>query len=436
MKPLNELTATEASRKMAAREITSEALVRACLERIASRESEILAWAFLDRDKALAQARAADARPRTGLLHGLPVGIKDLMDTVDLPTSYGSPIYADHRPAWDASCVALTRAAGGIVMGKTVTTEFAVTCPGKTRNPHDLRHTPGGSSSGSAAAVADFMVPLAFGTQTAGSIIRPSAFCGVVGYKPTFGMISRVGIKPLSDILDTVGAIARTVPDAALLAAALTGRSNLLVDESDRPAPSLRIGICRTHEWQHAQPEMMEALEAAASKLAAAGAQVADVGLPASFAGLVQAQTDIMFAQQAESLAYERLSHLDRISEQLQVILDAGTKVPPARFDAAMALARECRSALADVLAGFDVLLAPSATGAAPEGLGMTGDAVFNRMWTLLGTPCVNIPVAATAGGLPVGLQVVGPIGGDVPTLAAAHSLHRTLAMAQPIAPR
>ncbi len=430
MKKPHELSATEASRRMAAGDLTSEALVRDCLERIASRESEILAWAFIDPEAALAQARAADARPRAGLLHGLPVGIKDLMDTIDMPTTYGSPIYADHHPAWDASCVALTRAAGGIVMGKTVTTEFAVTYPGKTRNPHDVRHTPGGSSSGSAAAVADLMVPLAFGTQTAGSIVRPAAFCGVVGYKPTFGTISRVGVKPLSDILDTVGAIARTVPDAALLVAALTGRKNLLIDETAAPASTPRIGICRTHEWKHAQPEMVEALEGAARRLAAAGAQVAEVALPASFAGLVEAQTDIMFAQQAESLAYERLSRWEQISERLQGILDAGTKVSPERFDAAVALARECRRALVDVFADFDVLLAPSATGAAPEGLGMTGDAVFNRMWTLLGTPCVNIPVAADARGLPVGLQVVGPIASDEPTLAAAHWLHRTLAAA------
>ena len=427
MKSLHELSATDASRRMAVGEFTSEALVRDCLERIESRESEILAWAFIDPEAALAQARAADARPRTGLLHGLPVGIKDLMDTVDMPATYGSPIYSNHRPAWDAPCVALTRAAGGIVMGKTVTTEFAVTYPGKTRNPHDIRHSPGGSSSGSAAAVADFMVPLAFGTQTAGSIIRPSAYCGVVGYKPTFGMISRVGVKPLSDILDTVGTIARTVPDAALLAAALTGRLDLLIDEARRPHGNVRVGICRTHEWQHAQPEMVEALEAAGRKLAAAGAHVKDVALPSAFAGMVEAQTDIMFAQQAQSLAYERLSHWDQISERLQGILDAGMKVSPARFDAAVALARDCRRALAAVYADCDVLLAPSAPGAAPQGLGMTGDAVFNRMWTLLGTPCVNLPVAVTAGGLPVGMQVVGPIGSDARTLASAHWLHGAL---------
>ncbi len=231
MGALNTLSAVEAARQIAAGKITSEALVRDCLERIAARENDVKAWAHLDADAALAQARAADASPGRGLLHGVPVGVKDLIDTADMPTSYGSPMYAGHRPAWDAPCVALTRAAGGIVFGKTVTTEFANMHPGKTRNPHNVGHTPGGSSSGSAAAVADYMVPLAFGTQTAGSVIRPASFCGVVGYKPSFGLISRVGVKALSDTLDTVGTIARTVPDAAYFAAAVSGRHELIVDK-------------------------------------------------------------------------------------------------------------------------------------------------------------------------------------------------------------
>lgn len=427
MRALHKLTASEAARQLAAKEITSEALVRDCLEHIAAREPEVQAWAFLDREAALGQARAADAQPGRGLLHGLPVGVKDLIDTVDMPTTYGSPIYSAHRPAWDAPCVALTRAAGGIVLGKTVTTEFAVMHPGKTRNPHDIRHTPGGSSSGSAAAVADCMVPLAFGTQTAGSIIRPAAFCGVVGYKPSFGLISRVGVKALSDTLDTVGTIARTVPDAALFAAALTGRNELLIDDRTSPAAKVRVGICRTYEWRHAQPEMMNALESAARTLAAAGAQVREITLPADYAQLVEAQTDIMFAEQAQSLAHERLAHWALISPRLQGILEAGLKVSIERHDAALALARSCRRALNTVFAECDVLLAPSAPGAAPRGLEMTGDPLFNRMWTLLHTPCVNIPVAASASGLPLGLQVVGAIGNDARTLAAAHWLHQVL---------
>ena len=383
------------------------------------------AWEYLDRDGALKQARAADAGPPRGLLHGLPVGVKDLIDTVDMPTTYGSQVYAGHRPAWDAACVALMRAAGGIVMGKTVTTEFAGMYPGKTRNPHNPGHTPGGSSSGSAAAVADYMVPLAFGSQTAGSVIRPAAFCGVVGYKPSFGLISRVGVKALSDTLDTIGTIARTVPDAALLAAAVTGRSDLLVEKPLSTKP--RVGICRTYEWKQVQPETVAAFENAATKLAAAGVTVKEIKLPPTYASLVQAQTDIQLVEQAQSLAHERLTYRAQISERLRDILDAGMKVSPERYDAAQTLARNCRRTLTEVFTDCDVLLAPSAPGAAPAGLDMTGDPLFSRIWTLLRVPCVNIPVATAANGLPVGLQVIGAFGSDAQTLAAAHWLHQAL---------
>jgi Asp-tRNA(Asn)/Glu-tRNA(Gln) amidotransferase A subunit family amidase len=423
MGALNTLSAVEAARQIAAKKITSEALVRDCLDRVAARESDVQAWAYIDVDAALAQARAADAGPGRGLLHGVPVGVKDLIDTIDMPTAYGSPVYAGHRPAWDASCVALTRAAGGIVLGKTVTTEFANMHPGKTRNPHNAGHTPGGSSSGSAAAVADFMVPLAFGTQTAGSIIRPASYCGVVGYKPSFGLLSRVGVKALSDTLDTVGTIARTVPDAAFFAAAISGRHELIVDKP--LAGKLRIGICRTYEWKHARDETMAALESAARTLATAGAVVGEIKLPPTYASLVPAQIDIMFAEQVQSLAHERLAHWPQISARLQGLLAEGLKVTHERYDAAQVLARNCRRTLADVFADCDVLLAPSAPGAAPAGLDMTGDPVFNRMWTLLRTPCVTVPVAAAANGLPVGLQVIGAFGNDAQTLAAAHWVHQ-----------
>ena len=426
MGALNILSAMEAARQIAAKKITSEALVRDCLERVAARETEIHAWAHLDADAALAQARAADAGAGGGLLHGVPVGVKDLIDTADMPTSYGSPVYAGHRPAWDASCVALTRAAGGVIMGKTVTTEFAGMQPNGTRNPHNSAHTPGGSSAGSAAAVADFMVPLALGTQTAGSVIRPASYCGVVGYKPSFGFISRVGVKALSDSLDTVGTLARNVPDAAYFAAAISGRHDLIID---RPlSAKLRIGICRTYEWKQAQPETMAAMEAAAVRLAAAGAGVSDVRLPPTYANLVRAQSDIMFAEQAQSLAYERLKHWERLSKRLQGILTDGLNVTHECYDAAQILARNCRRSLDDVFAGCDVLLAPSAPGAAPAGIDVTGDPLFSRIWTLLRTPCVTVPAATDAGGLPVGLQIVGAFGNDAQTLAAAHWVHLHLA--------
>ncbi|HTE15556.1 MAG TPA: amidase, partial [Burkholderiales bacterium] len=286
MSHLNLLSATEAVKQIAAGKITREQLVRDCLERIAAREPAVGAWTHLDADAAIKQAREQDASASSasrGLLHGIPIAVKDFIDTCDMPATYGSAIYANHRPTWDAPCVVLARAAGAVVLGKTVTTELAYFQPGKTANPRNLAHTPGGSSSGSAAAVADHMAPLAFGSQTAGSVIRPAAFCGVVGYKPSFGLISRVGAKPLSDTLDTIGTLARSVPDAALLAAAASGRNDLLIDQPLSSAP--RVGICRTFEWPRAQPETHDAMALAISKLGVAGVTIIDVELPPNFAG-------------------------------------------------------------------------------------------------------------------------------------------------------
>jgi Asp-tRNA(Asn)/Glu-tRNA(Gln) amidotransferase A subunit family amidase len=425
MSALNMLSAVEAARQIAEGKISSESLVRDCLERIASREPSIHAWEHIDSDGALARAREADKGHGQGLLRGLPIGVKDLIDTCDMPTTYGSPIYARHRPAWDAPCVALSRAAGGIILGKTVTTEFAMMKPAKTMNPHDARHTPGGSSCGSAAAVADHMVPFAFGSQTAGSVIRPAAYCGVVGYKPSFGLISRVGVKALSDSLDTIGILARTVPDAALLAAAVTHRPGLLIDKPAITQP--RVRICRTYEWRHAQPETVSALEDAARKLAAAGVKVSDVKLPPNFANLVQAQTDIQLVEQAQALAHERLRHANELSKQVSETIEAGLAISPDRYDAALALAKNSRRNLTEVLGDCDVLLAPSAPGAAPASRDTTGDPLFDRIWTLLHTLAVNIPCAKAANGMPVGLQVIGRFADDAQTLAIAHWLHRLL---------
>jgi len=277
MSGLNRLSATAAARKLATREISAVALLEDCLARIAAREPVVHAWTFLDPEAARRRARELDAQGPAGLLHGIPIAVKDLFDTCAMPSSYGSPIYAGHRPAADASSVALARAAGAIVVGKTVTTEFATFHPGPTCNPHNPLHTPGGSSSGSAAAVADWMVPLAFGTQTAGSIVRPAAYCGVVGYKPTFGTVNRVGVKMISDTLDTIGALARTVPDVALFVAALTDRPELLIERPLRRPP--RVGLCRTQQWDHAQPGTVTAFEQAARSLDKAGASVREIAV-------------------------------------------------------------------------------------------------------------------------------------------------------------
>ena len=422
---LNRLTATAAARKLATREITAVSLLEDCLDRIAARESAVHAWTFLDTQAAMRRARELDAQGLAGLLHGLPIAVKDLFDTCDMPSCYGSPIYADHRPAADAACVALARAAGAIVVGKTVTTEFATFHPGPTCNPHNPLHTPGGSSSGSAAAVADSMVPLAFGSQTAGSIVRPAAYCGVVGYKPTFGTVNRVGVKMISDTLDTIGALARSVPDVALFVAALTDRRELMIDRPPLDAP--RVGLCRTYEWDRAYPETVAAFEDAARCLRAAGASLREVALPPQFAELVEAQIAIMVHEVARSLSHERLVHRESLSTEMIAMIDAGLAVSPARYDAARVLAQRSRSTLVEVFGDVDVLLAPSTMGEAPHGIAATGDPLFNRMWTLLHTPCVHLPSALGPRGLPVGITIVGPIGGDRAMLLAADWIHARL---------
>lgn len=425
MANLNRLSATEAARKLAAREITAQALLADCIERIREREPVVHAWTFLGVDRAMQRARELDARPGSGLLHGLPIAVKDLFDTFDMPTSYGSPIYAGHNPVSDAASVALARAAGAIVVGKTVTTEFATFHPGPTCNPHDPRHTPGGSSSGSAAAVADWMVPLAFGTQTAGSIVRPAAYCGAVGYKPTFGSICRVGVKMISDTLDTIGGFARSVPDVALFAAALTGRTDLAIHGSPREAP--RIGLCRTHEWDRALPETVTLFDDVEKRLRASGASIRNVTLPREFAGLAAAQITIMVREVSQSLSHEQLAHREKLSAEMIAMIDAGLAVSPAQYDAARSLARQCRATLPQVFGESDVLVAPSAAGEAPAGIDATGDPLFNRIWTLLRVPCVHLPVARGPHGLPIGVSVVGPAGGDRETLRGADWIHAQL---------
>src|SRR5262249_25781831 len=285
---LRSLTAREAARQIAERRITAEELAAAYIERIETRETVVGAWQYFDRDAALAAARRCDAEAPRGPLHGIPIAVKDLIDTVDMPTSYGSTIYRGHRPAANASCVALARAAGAVVLGKTVTTEFAAFTPGKTANPRDPAHTPGGSSSGSAAAVADGMAPLAFGTQTAGSVIRPGAYCGCVAYKPSFGLINRAGVKPLADSLDTVRVFARSVEDAAFLSGVLAERPALRHPAPPRMAP--RFGLYRTPMWDQAEPATAAALDAARSALELAGAVVFELAIAPEHHGLSEAQ--------------------------------------------------------------------------------------------------------------------------------------------------
>ncbi|WP_445501674.1 amidase [Microvirga sp. G4-2] len=418
-------TALEALRRIADGSMTCEALARACLERIAEREPAVHAWQHVEPDAVLDMARRID-HVGMGPLKGLPIGVKDIIDTADMPTSYGSPIYQGYRPARDATCVALARHAGALILGKTVTTEFAYFQPGKTHNPHDYGRTPGGSSSGSAAAVADGMVLLALGTQTAGSVIRPASYCGCVGYKPTQGRIDRTGVRPFADSLDTVGVFARTVEDAALFASVLAGRPGLRIEnQSIRP----RIGLSRTHEWDAAEPAAAAVLEEAVKRLQASGLDIREVVLPEAWRDLFEAQKIIMAYEGARACAPEMLTKPDRLSAKLREILQIGAAISPEDYDSAQSLAAEARARMADVLDDLDVLLTPSAPGEAPQGLEATGDPVFNRVWTLLGAPCVNVPGLTGPSGMPIGVQAVGRIGDDQRTLAAAAAIARVLSV-------
>jgi amidase len=431
------LSAAEAVTAIAEGRLTSEALVRACLERIREREPVVHAFAFLDPERALAEARERDRVPREarGPLHGLPIGVKDIIDTCDMPTTCGSPIYREHRPPNDAACVALAREAGAVMLGKTVTTEFALKHPGATANPHDPARTPGGSSSGSAAAVADFMVPCAFGTQTGGSIIRPASFCGVVGYKPSHGTVNPTGVKALATSFDTVGLLARTVDDCALVVGVLSGAAGppgmaakgggeeaararaWLALEAVRP---MRIGLCRTHVWPHAEPATVHAVVAAASAMREAGIRVDDVELPRDFEPFVDIQNDVLRYEAARVFAYERTRHPDKISAELREEMSAGLAVIYERYRECLATIARCRALFADAIAEFDAFLSPSAPGEAPRGLAFTGDAMFNRLTSGLGVPCITLPAFLGPNGLPVGVQLIGGIDEDLRLLQVA----------------
>jgi Asp-tRNA(Asn)/Glu-tRNA(Gln) amidotransferase A subunit family amidase len=420
------LSVRQLAQQVAQRTLSAEAVVRAYIERIDAQEAAVHAWQYFDAAQALGAARRLDAAGASGPLAGVPVGVKDVMDTADMPTTYGSPIYAAHHPATDAAAVAAVRAAGGIVLGKTVTTEFATFKPGPTVNPRSLGlsepHTPGGSSSGSAAAVAAGMVPVAFGTQTAASIVRPASFCGIVGYKPTFGTLSTAGVKPLSPSLDTLGVLTRSVDDAAFFVGILAHRE--FVMEGSRP---LRVGVCSTPHWDAATPSSRQALSDAARLLEAGGAMIADAVLPPACDHLANAQSEIMSYEAALAYVPEYQVHLSDLSEPFRTVLAAGASLGGARYAVLQQQAEQGRHALAALFDRFDVLLAPSAPGEAPAGLVSTGDPIFSRMWTLLGNPCVNVPVGTGPAGLPLGVTVIGPRWRDDVALAAAALLEQAV---------
>ncbi len=402
---LNELSATEIAKKIATGETTCEAVIRDCLARIAARDDAVKAWVNFDPEHALAQARALDRGPHRGPLHGVPIGLKDTIDTFDMPTEMGSPIYRGHRPRADASCVALLRRAGAVILGKTATCEFAGSAPPETTNPHNAAHTPGGSSSGSAAAVADHMVPAALGTQTGGSVLRPSSFCGIFGYKPTYNMFNKEGVWPAADSIDTVGWLAGALDDIELLTA-------ILRMQKPQQAPALsgppRIGLWRTDLWNTAQDESKAAVEDAAARLGKAGASVRDARMPDAFSGLhVVARSAIGFYERAACMAFFWDHRREQLSPQMQRYIENGYNISRDEYIAGLRRLDECRALLASVFEDFDVLLVPCVPGEAPKGLVATGDPSMQAIWTALHTPSMTLPTHRGPNNLPVGIQLV-----------------------------
>jgi len=411
---LTALTAKQAARLIQDGSLRPEDLAEACIARIAEREPAVRAFAHFD----AAQVRQSAAAARSGPLRGIPIGVKDVLDTADMPSGYGSPIWEGWRPKADSAPVAWAKAAGAVVMGKTVTTEFATRKPGPTANPAGLEHTPGGSSSGSAAGVADRFFPVAFGTQTAGSIVRPAAYCGVVGFKPTFGTIERMGMKVMSGSLDTVGTMARSVADCAFVTSALSFRD--LGDPDVKPDRAPRVGICMSPTAAAALPETEALRVRVTNALNRAGARVTDRELPEMFGQLIEAHPIVMNHESARALGWELANARDGISEGLRERLDFGLSRTGEQVAEAYAVFDRTQRAFPDAMDGLDVLITPSAPGEAPKGLEWTGDPAFNFIWTSLHVPCVTVPAGLGPNGMPLGIQIVGRRGEDKAVLTWA----------------
>jgi len=438
---LSNLTASDAAAKIAAGVTSSVELTQACLDRIATLDPTVQAFIHLDPEHAIAQARESDEWRRSGKpigpLHGVPVGIKDIVDTADYPTECGSAFLAGRRPRNDATLVAKLRAAGAVIIGKTVTTEFAYFTPGKTRNPHDAKRTPGGSSSGTAAAVAAGMVPLAIGSQTNGSIIRPAAFCGVFAIKPSHGVVSRAGVLPLSRTLDHMGPFARTIEDLALALDAIAGYDP--ADPDTRPlAPrnfrqvatesfglDPRLAFIKTPVWEKADAEAREALEELVQEL---GEVCFPYDLPEHYAAAWEAHRAVMAAEMAFNLGKLNDQGGDKISQRFHDLIAEGRQISATRYLDAVTLGRTLRGSIEDLFQQeCSAIITLSAPGVAPEGTA-TGNPVFNSLWTLMGLPAINLPLLQSEGGMPIGVQLIGAPGDDARLLRTANWLMRKLA--------
>ncbi len=425
MNELNRMSAHELARLIREGSTTPSAVMAAHLARIEAREGVIGAFQFLDAERAMERAGAADRLPARGPLHGVPFVIKDIIDTQDMPTGWGFEPYAKRYPEKNAACVQAFLDAGAIPVGKTVTTEFAYFRPGKTANPHNPDHTPGGSSSGSAAAVADFMAPLAFGSQTAGSLIRPAGYCGVAAFKPTTGSFDLSGVMALSSSLDTLGVMARDPYDLVLARAVLTGTEP--PDPPDFGEALPRIGLMRGPHWQDGEIEMRDTCTRALACLAETGTETLEVAHPPLFSKLTSAQETVMAYEAARDRSHEFDTYGDRISPQFASLVEAGREVNEAAYGKALEIRDLANAMFGQLFRDVDALLVPSAPGAAPEGLGATGDPLFSRMWNLLGVPCVAIPVGQSGNGLPLGIQLIAPRFSDARLLDVADFAHRAL---------
>ena len=423
---LTKLSAIEIAAAIEAGDTTCETVTRALLDHIEAREPMVDAWEHLDPDAALATAKALDAGPSKGLIHGVPIGVKDIIDTKDMPTTHGSPIHKENRPCTDAPCVSLVRNAGALTLGKTVTSEFAAQTAGKTKNPHNPAHSPAGSSSGSAAAVTDFMVPIAFGTQTGGSIVRPGAFCGCIGYKPTYNDYNPLGVHDNTRSVDTLGLMSRTIEDQALLRAVLTNSPYRPIQTA--AIGDLRIGFCRTPNWHVADAPTQACLEGAARDLSAAGATVADFDLPDGFEAAMEGFDAVSGYEFSRTLSYEWVNYSELLSPNLRDNrVPNGLKVTAAEYQAGLAALGDYRRRYAASLEEWDVLITPSAIGEAPADLTTIGDPAFNRIWTGLYGPAINLPLYTGPQGLPIGLQVIGHAAQDERFLDAADAVYRAL---------
>jgi Asp-tRNA(Asn)/Glu-tRNA(Gln) amidotransferase A subunit family amidase len=418
----NKLSASAAVQRMADKRLKARELVEACLDRIEAREGQVHAWEAIDAEGARKRADLLDKRARpVGPLHGIPLAVKDIIDTKALTTECGSPIYRGRMAGKDAACVTQLMKAGAIMLGKSVTTEFAGAHAGKTHNPHNLRHTPAGSSSGSAAAVADFMAPVGYGTQTSGSVIRPGAFNGVVAYKGTYGWADLTGVKAYSRSLDTLGFFVREANDLALIRAAY-GHA-----PADPPKQTPRIGFCRTRWWEMAEPYNRKNIEATAKALRAAGARVREWEMPESWDALVTAHHRVMTKEATFHYGPERERYPHLLSPSLSQSLEVGDSVSRPQLADAKKRRSRAQADLAQVWERFDFLLAPAARGEAPAGLGSTGDPIFNRIWTFLGPPCIALPFNTGPFGLPLSVQLIGPHRGDDQLVAWARWVEQRL---------